>query len=272
MFKLHTNSPSQAALILFGVPKHFDLIWKAYMQNLVLQNPGTQFRIYFHYYEDLTSITNVKNAEIDIDVQSLEVIESILTGIDYTVITSNQSEFDKTINWLVDDHADKFEFTLETARNMFRQSNSLRLAYNEAAIHSPDVYIFARSDTFLADKLVLPKVADGEIYIPQWHGWPGIEVNDRFSVCSRGAAKIYARKGEAYEKYVKEKSYVHNPERMLRWWLIENNVTFWEMGDEIEHLWAPLLRVRGNGKVPARDASTFKAKNVEDLKKILLNT
>ena len=56
---------------------------------------------------------------------------------------------------------------------------------------------------------------------------------------------------------------------MLRWWLVENNVTFREIGDEKENLWAPLLRVRGNGEIPARDASTFKAKNIQDLKKLL---
>lgn len=185
------------------------------------------------------------------------------------MISSNQSEFDKTLNWLNDEYADKFKFTLETARNMFRQSNSLRLAYSDAAKHNPDVFVFARSDTFLADKLILPRVKKGEMYIPQWHGWPGIEVNDRFSVCSKIAAKIYARKGAAYEKYVKEREYVHNPERMLRWWLIENKLTFREMGNELEDLWAPLLRVRGNGEVPARDALTFKAKNIQDLKQIL---
>lgn len=75
MMQRNLKHLTQTALILFGVPKHFDLIWKSYNKNLVLQNPDTQFRIYFHYYKDLTTLTNVKNGEIGIEIESLEEIK-----------------------------------------------------------------------------------------------------------------------------------------------------------------------------------------------------
>ncbi len=262
---------TRAALVLFGVPKFFDLVWDAYVENLLSANADACFHVFVHMYDDLESITNPRNKEIDIKIQSPAHIRSIAGSgpSPLTIVTSRQGEFDNTIDWLTEDYEEKFEFRLETARNVFRQSNSLELAFAAAARIEPDIYVFARPDTFLLRTVSLPTLSNGEMYIPQWHGWPGKEVNDRFAVCSPMAAEIYARKGRAYERYVKDKAYVHNPERMLRWWLVENEVVFREIGDEAHRWWAPLVRIRGNGQIAARDAATFKLRDVDDLKALL---
>ena len=43
----------KAVLILFGVPKQFNFVWKAYLHNIIARNPWVKFEVYMHMYSDL---------------------------------------------------------------------------------------------------------------------------------------------------------------------------------------------------------------------------
>ena len=104
-----TNTCVPATLILFGVPKEFRCIWKAYMKNIVQINPRINFEAHIHMYSDLhgENFINEKNDEKNVTTESPEEIRgiiidngSIIEGSDTSfksistrMVTSSQNEY-----------------------------------------------------------------------------------------------------------------------------------------------------------------------------------
>lgn len=129
-----------AALVLFGVPKSFEFIWQAYLENIVERNPHVGFHAYMHMYSDLhqQGFTNERNEEEDIKLESPDDILDILDigGVSTTLVTSPQSEFDQLelLTWMQSGDEENFGgFSFSTLKNVFRQGNSMKRAYLSAS-------------------------------------------------------------------------------------------------------------------------------------------
>ena len=89
-----------AALVVFGVPKEFQSIWKAYLKNIVTRNPHITFKAHMHMYSDLHEhpFSNVRSNEKNAKLESPDSIQAILDKgpIPANLITSPQSRFDQT--------------------------------------------------------------------------------------------------------------------------------------------------------------------------------
>ena len=74
-----TSSSKTAVLVLFGVPKHFRLVWTSYMKNIVQRNPLMKFEVYMHMYSDLSQepFSNARNDEISTILDSPDDIRAI---------------------------------------------------------------------------------------------------------------------------------------------------------------------------------------------------
>lgn len=220
-----------------------------------------------HMYTDVAVITNQRNGEKSVHIQSVNEIKAILNRYEYpySVIKTNQSEVDQNMLWLTSkEYTNKFDFPIESAKNVFRQQNSLMLAYEAARRWDPDIFIFARSDTLLISKTRIPSVPF-DILIPGWHYWPGHEYNDRFAICSRKGAELYSKRGSYYEEAVKTEKYVHNGERLTYKFLDKHRNEF--KIRVMEFKMVNLLRIRGDGTIAKRDVDTFKVKNASKLLK-----
>ena len=68
----HTVS---AALVLFGVPKKFQLIWKSYFRNIVENNPHVNFEATLHMYSDITSVNTPRNGELNATVDTIDTVQ-----------------------------------------------------------------------------------------------------------------------------------------------------------------------------------------------------
>lgn len=81
--------------------------------------------------------------------------------------------------------------------NVFRQGNSLKKAFcclqaQKNQTDDIDVFIFARSDTFLMNPIDIPchGLGDDEMWVAAVGGHLG--VNENFAVAGRDAANVYA--------------------------------------------------------------------------------
>ena len=126
-------------------------------------------------------------------------------------------------------------------KNVFRQANSMRLAYDSINTIKYDTFLFLRSDTFLCSQIDLSVPPRG-IVTPGWQKWFG--VNDRIAVADAREAKIYASRGEAYKKYLISGVSVFNTESLLEIWLKE-------MGSRVikDEDFGFCIRLRGNIKL-----------------------
>lgn len=79
VFSSHNSSSKRtAAIVLFGIPKEFPVIWKHYEDNLIRLNPNVTFSVTIHLYNDVTKLTNLKNNEFDVDIESEDRIAEVL--------------------------------------------------------------------------------------------------------------------------------------------------------------------------------------------------
>ena len=263
----------QAAIILYGIPKSFDIIWGAYLRNIVDANPSVSFSVYQHLYEDVHNLTNPKNNERDISIESPSSIQATIARYqsqikNYKVVLTSQEAFDEQLRWINVNHTQTFDpkfWTVNTLKNMFRQGNSILEAYKLVQqgdpTSAPTIYIFARSDTYLGSptRLSCKMMGESTLYLPSWQVVPKdkSEFNDRFAVAGRKAAQVYAHaKAVEYLKFVQNLSRRNwNSERMLKSYLKSHADVEVKLQDRS---WAPLLRIRGGGRVHKRDLRDFK--------------
>ena len=177
----------RAAIILFGVPKKFDLVWHAYYKKVIALNQRPM-DIYMHFYTDIKTVSTPRNGEYNASVTQLdEVLETFYrTGTNVTFIKSSQEEFDESLSWMYQTK-DLYNNGYISVKNVFRQANSLRLAYDSINAGKYDTFLFLRSDTFLCDQIDLSVPARG-IVTPGWHTASG--VNDKIAVADAREAKI----------------------------------------------------------------------------------
>ena len=279
---LNLERSKTAVLILFGVPKHFRLVFTSYMKNIVQRNPRMKFEVYMHMNSDLhlTSYSNGRNDEKNAMLDSPDVIRTILDevggdNITTHLTTSSQKLFmDPNLSWIQQSDVSFFKdgsYSFRTVLNQFRQGTSLREAffsYQEQNINWNDnhhVYVFARSDTFLISPVDIPSEIGGtDAIVPSWHGWSGY--NDRFAVAGPDAAKVYATKVDGYKEAIlacrsnpEAEPLFTNAETLLKMWLLGNKLNVIEHEDD--WAWA-LLRLRADGRIEARDSEEFKIENV----------
>jgi hypothetical protein len=80
-------------IVLFGIAKEFGLVWYAYQQNIMNQNPNVEFRVsMLHLYQDLKLLTKKKRHEIAVPIESVRSIQSklLLWASSSSVILSQQ--------------------------------------------------------------------------------------------------------------------------------------------------------------------------------------
>eukprot|EP00956_Cyclotella_meneghiniana_P030524 scaffold77041_cov51-Cyclotella_meneghiniana.AAC.4 len=212
------------SLVLFGVPKQFSRVWTHYLEHIVRPNPHIQFDIHLHMYSDLSNFTNQKNNEINVITESPSDIQNILMSqmervnrwnrdsLNMTLITSSQTEYDKSLSWLEPRDVEQFEMlSLETIKNIFRQGHSMQQshlsAFTQSLLHNVTTdrnFFFLRSDTLLVAPIKIPcSMQRNELHIPSWQTNGNPQYNDRAALAGFVAAKIYAKaKSAPFRKYI----------------------------------------------------------------------
>lgn len=280
---LTSYSCASASLILFGVPKEFDRIWKNYLKYIVHRNPNIQFEVHMHMYADLTNFSNAKNNEINVTTQSPSDIQRILSTmgvrqsgnknvtLPMKLITSSQKEYDNAgLSWIQErDTKPISHLSIDSLKNMFRQGNSIQQAFISASTQSllgnltaeimaKKTYLFLRSDTLLISPIDIPcsGLAANEIHVPSWQTKNFPEYNDRTALAGSTAAYKYARaKSDVFREMILDernktgevpKLRLHNPEKMLKLYLDHGDGVKLRV-KERDLRWAQLIRVRSGG-------------------------
>ena len=283
-------------LILFGVPKHFNFVWKAYLHNIIARNPWVKFEVHMHMYSDLHQkpFSNSRNGEHNTTLDSPDDVRELLDkdkgDTQVMLTTSSQSMFEESdLSWLQQSDLPFFgDYPFETLKNIFRQGNSLREAFpflyaDIKHINNPNddtVYIFARSDTFLMSPVDIPcsfNLGNTDIIIPRWASWRGY--NDRFAIAGPESAKVYATRIEieGYKQAILARRRkiklglglgpLMNTEKMLQNWLLGNKLNVTEHEDV--RAWA-LLRVRADHNIEQKDVGEFKIDDSTSLPQLAL--
>ena len=134
---LMTQTPAKrVAIILFGVPKKFDLVWHAYYKKVIVLN-RRPIDIYMHLYNDIKTISTPRNGEYNVSVTQFDEIKKIFyrTGTDVIFIQSSQGEFDESLDGMYQTN-DLYNNEYTSMKNVFRQANSLRLAYDSCLLYT----------------------------------------------------------------------------------------------------------------------------------------
>ena len=278
-----------AALVLFGIPKSFESTWQSYFRNIVERNPHVDFEVHLHMYSDIDKVSTPRNQENNEAVEKIGSVHKILHTADIPakIVTSSQKEFDNTLFSWMNKTDTLYDYDLASTMNIYRQGNSIKEAFLSASMQislnttsesyarcgHEMVYIFARSDTLLLSPIDIPQsgLGNAEVHVPRWHSWVTVTYNDRFALAGPMAAKVYAAaKSFGFKEMVIEQkkkpesplSSLGTAERMLRVWLDKHDLNVTVVPN-----WARLLRLRGGGRIHARDAFTFglKAEHVRDL-------
>jgi hypothetical protein len=272
VFSSHNSSSKRtAAIVLFGIPKEFPVIWKHYEDNLIRLNPNVTFSVTIHLYNDVTKLTNLKNNEFDVDIESEDRIAEVLRNYHPTIVSTKQADVDQELEWITSEHVlPRFHqpnWTVAVVKNMFRQGFSIRSAFHAAP--KDGMYLFLRSDTLLFSPIILPSNASPEdIYVPGWQGTKDkSRYIDRLAICgSESSAGVYAEaKWAPFLNFVRNISgtfesdgvpFLRNSERMLRVWLDDNSRHAPVRVKLMPRSWAQIMRIRGEGKVDEQDMRT----------------
>ena len=99
---LMTQTPAKrVAIVLFGVPKQFDLVWHGYYKKVLSFN-HRPMDIFMHFYTDIKTIYTPRNGEYNSPSTQLDEVMKLFyrTGTNVTFIKSSQEEFDESLSWL----------------------------------------------------------------------------------------------------------------------------------------------------------------------------
>ena len=231
-------SRKQIAMVMFGVPKKFNLVWHSYYRRIVDFN-HRHIDVYMHFYTDVETINTPRNGEINTPVSTFNEVLREFNRTNTTVkfITSSQTRFDKTLDDWIYQVKDVYKNNYTSIKNVFRQANSLALAFGEINQTLYDTYIFLRSDTYLMNFVDLSTSPRG-IITPGWQTYNG--VNDRIAIARPEEAKIYAARGFGYKKYMENGSNL-NTEQLLQKWMRERGAR-----SIVEDKFPYVIRLRAN--------------------------
>ena len=276
-----------AAIILFGVPKSFKYIWDAYLTNIANRNPHLNFTVHMHMYDDLHQkpFSNSRTKERNVTLETPEYVRAILNNtIPSNCVTSSQSTFDNAeLTWVKNEMTRTLSssFNIHTVKNVFRQGNSMKEAYQSATSTRGEkqhhdgygIYVFARSDTLLLSPIDIPcaGLGDREIQLPTWQPWGGY--NDRFALAGPAAADIYIKaKTIGFKKMFMDRPQngvddVNNMNTNMKWDNTETMLKVWldNANEGVEIIssltnWAQLLRVRSGGLIHLTDSKQHRVR------------
>jgi hypothetical protein len=262
----------------------FEHVWKSYVRNIIERNPHADFEVHLHMYHDLLKIFTPRSFEEHVHVENVTTIKTILESVDVpiNIVTSNQTEFDHTLfDWFGKGrNATLHDYDRYTTRNIFRQANSMKEAFDSALgeeelslatnlkrnqCGNNTIYVFIRSDTLLLTPIDIPQtgIQSNDIYMPNWAVWKCCAYNDRFALTGPIAAERYVEaKSLGFKQIILDKmskgeslgTVESSPERMLRTWLNQKGDLNIYTNDD----WAKLLRIRADGKINFMDRGLFK--------------
>ena len=100
------------AMILIGIPKHFDIVWRSYYQKVIQTNLNFHFDVYFNFYNDVQIVTSIRDNEINAIVDTLEKVNeqfhktgTKVTSIKFShvsvITTDNSSSFSLTYKYFL---------------------------------------------------------------------------------------------------------------------------------------------------------------------------
>jgi hypothetical protein len=116
-------------------------------------------------------------------------------------------------------HSDYYENSWISVRNALHQLVSLRNVaklFSESLLGRFDYFLFARPDLIYLDEIRLAELisrfeGDGNIALPRWHGWGGL--NDRVAFADATAARHYLGRLDLVQEYCVERQF--HPESLL---------------------------------------------------------
>ena len=237
---------NQTCVIMYGLPKNFKKVWNNYNKYLFNFNKNTIFTVSLHLYDDIGSLTNLRNNEINIPIINTKEMMDIINNNkaknikSLSIINSSQNIFDREIDWINKSPIKCFkkDYSIETIKNIFRSGNSMRLAYlNVNKLHN--TYIFCRSDSLLVNNIKIVNMLDNDMFI---QSFGKNELNNRFFITGSISADIMSicLTNNGIKKYLENCRNV-NTEQLFKKWALDNNINIILKKKK----WAQFIRIRG---------------------------
>lgn len=207
--------------------------------------------IFFHSW-DMTSITNLRADEHETTIHPFNFLKFLPEA---RGIFDSQDAFDASIVWdemLPKNPLQRISTIQEerdsSLKNLIRSIESQDRAwsfYSATKTEPYDIVVAARPDVKFLQDLTIPPLKSGEIYVPSFHSWDG--VNDRFALGGEEEIGVWLTKKNFIHQWISN-GVPANSEIMTQRWLEKNNLY-------IKHLDFVFQRVRANEKICTNDES-----------------
>lgn len=204
------------ALAFFGLPRCSRLTFESIRRNLIepLAACG-ELGVFYHFMRQ----SHVRHPRTGVDEPlSPDNYEPFLPFEGFT--ESPETVLDSDLLAKLQTYGDAWNDDFRSLRNLVLQLHSVQSVHRLTASFAPDAVVFARPDMLYHDAVqeadvVRAATSPRTLCIPDWQWWLN-GYNDRFSVCGRLAAKLYADRKAIAPIYCRRFGLALHSEQLLR--------------------------------------------------------
>lgn len=240
----------QINICLFGITRSLNYTHKSIIQNIIepAQKVG-KVKIFAHFFDQKT-IKNVRSNENNSNNREY-------TFFDYNeVILEEPRAIDDFACWpKIERYGDAWQDNWQSTQNLLHQLSSLYQVSLLSCAEKPDLVLYIRPDLKYHKsfkntlKSALSQREKSICWLPKWQSYWGL--NDRFSVCSGDASKIYGQRFSQISDFVSENECSLHSENFLKFVMSKTQT-------RVKNLNITASRVRSNHVQVEEDFSTWR--------------
>jgi hypothetical protein len=194
------NRRPKVAVALYGLPRCSAVAAPSIETQIIAPlREWAEVRVYYHLFLQ-QRIDNPRSGEFgELDPANYDFVRNYEGRLESPPDVTNTPMYNA-----LQQRGDRYGDGGKSIRNLLLQLHSLAEVGALAMSADPDVVVYARSDLQYHDPIEMdviryafhhPKVCA----LPGWQWWYGC--NDRFAICGRAAAPLYAHRGMLLENY-----------------------------------------------------------------------
>lgn len=252
------KTDARVCVLFFGLNRSLSLTGDSINRHILepLKNLNVHVDVYTSFMDPGGAFVNPRSNEINVRAE-YETVELLKPKASWLI---EQAKFDQSFDAInFSSFRDSWNDHHQSTKNLFRQLYSIQYGFREVLKTGSDYdyFLFFRPDLKYLDKFKFQKYLahlkashqDGRVITPGWHSAKGL--NDRFALCDRKGAEVYASRYDFASPYMATHDLIHAETFLLKRMKAER-IRISMLCDE------RAVRVRASGQTDHRDLSLEK--------------
>jgi hypothetical protein len=234
----------RVAIVFFGLPRSVPITIESIRRNIYSCNADSEIKLFtIASVNVVKKIRNPRTRERNVRINNPDIF---LLNANYYILQMQYDFVIKNALKIIKLRGDYFSNSWISVRNSLHQLISLHNAtelISESFLGNFEYFLFARPDLIYLDEIRFAELVsrfqgDGNIALPRWHGWGGL--NDRVAFADATAARHYLGRLNLVQEYCAERQF--HPESLLAYALAKG-------GCKVCDLPVRARRVRAHGEI-----------------------